>query len=158
MLDNRVANISNTLQALNFPHRIEHEQKSPTLSHSVVNCFYVVIYFSNPTIALQTTQNCIHLGDYFSKNRNKNKNVRYTFITLHVSFSCLVLVSRYDHEKKANKTVCFLSRGDSFGEEAIMDKVPRDCTVISKEKVELFCISDEVINQQLSCLHCLLLF
>lgn len=53
-------------------------------------------------------------------------------------------MSRYDKEKKANKTVCFLGRGDNFGEAAIMDKVPRDCTVISKERVELFCLSEEV--------------
>ncbi|KAL4226239.1 hypothetical protein ACF0H5_014223 [Mactra antiquata] len=41
------------------------------------------------------------------------------------------------------KTVMFLNRGDSFGDLAILNNARRETTVISREKIELLCMTDE---------------
>ncbi|XP_062613187.1 uncharacterized protein LOC134274962 [Saccostrea cucullata] len=53
------------------------------------------------------------------------------------------VVSFLDVQSNANKTVLFLHRGDSFGEQAIMTRTLRQTTVISREKIELLVMSDE---------------
>lgn len=53
------------------------------------------------------------------------------------------VVSFLDSNTNTNKTVIFLNRGDSFGEQAIMTRTLRQTTVISREKIELLVMSDE---------------
>ena len=55
-----------------------------------------------------------------------------------------VVVSRYDPKHETNKTVCFMGRGDSFGELAIINRTTRDCTVITKETSQFLVLRDEV--------------
>lgn len=50
-----------------------------------------------------------------------------------------------DGEYSVSRTVCFLNRGESFGELGLINNAPRQATVISKEPVELLVINDEVI-------------
>ncbi|XP_052266404.1 uncharacterized protein LOC127868549 [Dreissena polymorpha] len=45
-------------------------------------------------------------------------------------------------EAGAPKTVMFLSRGDSFGDVSILNNSRRETTVISREKIELLCMTD----------------
>ncbi|XP_060593908.1 uncharacterized protein LOC132748342 [Ruditapes philippinarum] len=40
------------------------------------------------------------------------------------------------------KTIMFLNRGDSFGDVAILNNARRETTVISREKIELLCMTD----------------
>lgn len=47
-------------------------------------------------------------------------------------------------EDGAPKTVMFLNRGDSFGDIAILNNARRETTVISRERIELLVMSDEV--------------
>ncbi|XP_069142333.1 uncharacterized protein [Argopecten irradians] len=47
-----------------------------------------------------------------------------------------------DTKTKQAKTVLFLNRGDSFGEQAIMTQSLRQTTVISREKIELLVMGD----------------
>ena len=56
----------------------------------------------------------------------------------------VVIVSRMDSEHSVSRTVCFLNRGDSFGELGLISNAPRQASVISKEPVELLVFSDEV--------------
>lgn len=42
------------------------------------------------------------------------------------------------------KTIMFLNRGDSFGDVAILNNARRETTVISREKIELLCMTDTV--------------
>ena len=55
-----------------------------------------------------------------------------------------VVLTAYDEERRACKTVCFMGRGDSFGDLAIINRAPRECNVITKDHVELLCLSEEV--------------
>ena len=57
-----------------------------------------------------------------------------------------VVVSRYDKKQDTNKTVCFMGRGDSFGDVAIIDREPRDSSVITKEATQFLVIRDEVTS------------
>ncbi|OWF34659.1 uncharacterized protein LOC110443900 [Mizuhopecten yessoensis] len=52
------------------------------------------------------------------------------------------VVSMLDTKTKQAKTVLFLNRGDSFGEQAIMTQSLRQTTVISREKIELLVMGD----------------
>ena len=47
-------------------------------------------------------------------------------------------------EYGVSRTVCFLNRGEQFGELGLLSNSPRAATVISKEPVELLVFSDEV--------------
>ena len=49
-----------------------------------------------------------------------------------------------DEEYGVSRTVCFLNRGENFGELGLINNAPRQATVISKETVELLVINDEV--------------
>jgi len=49
-----------------------------------------------------------------------------------------------DRRTNQRKTLLFLNRGDSFGEQAIMTRSIRQTTVISRERIELLTISDTV--------------
>ncbi|KAK3103217.1 hypothetical protein FSP39_017507 [Pinctada imbricata] len=53
------------------------------------------------------------------------------------------VVSYLDGSTSTQKTVLFLHRGDSFGEQAIMTQSLRQTTVISREKIELLVMYDE---------------
>ena len=55
-----------------------------------------------------------------------------------------VVVSLLDVAKGVNKTLYFLSRGDSFGELALVNQARREITVVSKEHVELLVLNGEV--------------
>ena len=55
-----------------------------------------------------------------------------------------VVVSRYDKEQETNKTVCFMGRGEAFGELAIINRTKRDATVITKETSQFLVLRDEV--------------
>ncbi|XP_060076881.1 uncharacterized protein LOC132556488 [Ylistrum balloti] len=52
------------------------------------------------------------------------------------------VVSMLDSKTKQAKTVLFLNRGDSFGEQAIITQSLRQTTVISREKIELLVMGD----------------
>ncbi|XP_033746536.1 uncharacterized protein LOC117331767 [Pecten maximus] len=52
------------------------------------------------------------------------------------------VVSMMDTKTKQAKTVLFLNRGDSFGEQAIMTQSLRQTTVISREQIELLVMGD----------------
>ena len=54
------------------------------------------------------------------------------------------MVSRYDKKQDTNKTVCFMGRGDSFGDLSIIDHKPRDSSVITKETTQFLVLRDEV--------------
>ena len=58
-----------------------------------------------------------------------------------------VIVSRMDSEHSVSRTVCFLNRGESFGELGLISNAPRQASVISKEPVELLVFSDEVTSR-----------
>ena len=66
------------------------------------------------------------------------------------AFSChdvimfTVMVAAFDPVKGLSRTVCFLGRGDTFGELAIINKTLREITVISKSRLELLCLQSEV--------------
>lgn len=47
-------------------------------------------------------------------------------------------------EEGVPKTIMFLNRGDSFGDIALLNNARRETTVISREKIELLVMSDEV--------------
>ena len=49
-----------------------------------------------------------------------------------------------DSQYSVSRTVCFLNRGESFGELGLLTNAPRQATVISKEPVELLVFGDEV--------------
>eukprot|EP00795_Rhopilema_esculentum_P008978 gene8978-16619_t len=53
------------------------------------------------------------------------------------------VVKIIDRQQKIARTICFLKRGDSFGELAILHDTKRQSTVISRELIELLCISKE---------------
>ncbi|XP_067933048.1 uncharacterized protein [Watersipora subatra] len=67
----------------------------------------------------------------------------------HVAYSFFYVLSgsavmtSFDQQSTVSKTVKFISRGDSFGEECLMHGRPRDCTTISKEAIELLVLRDE---------------
>ena len=42
------------------------------------------------------------------------------------------------------RTIMFLNRGDSFGDIAILNNARRETTVISRDKIELLVMSDNV--------------
>ncbi|XP_013412844.1 uncharacterized protein LOC106175407 isoform X2 [Lingula anatina] len=46
-----------------------------------------------------------------------------------------------DDERKQSRTLAFLSRGESFGDQDIIEQRPRDCTIIAMETTELMCMS-----------------
>ena len=52
-----------------------------------------------------------------------------------------------DSEHSVSRTVCFLNRGESFGELGLISNAPRQASVISKEPVELLVFSDEVTSR-----------
>ncbi|XP_063448953.1 uncharacterized protein LOC134728309 [Mytilus trossulus] len=52
------------------------------------------------------------------------------------------VVSAMDRKTNVRKTIMYLSRGDSFGEQAIMTRSLRQTTVISRDRIELLTISD----------------
>ena len=64
------------------------------------------------------------------------------------------VVSFLDPKSNTNKTVLFLNRGDSFGEQAIMTRTLRQTTVISREKIELLVMSDEVNGFEFYMISC----
>ena len=51
-------------------------------------------------------------------------------------------MSRQENSK-ISTTVCFLRRGENFGELGLINRRPRRACVISKEPVELLVFSDE---------------
>ncbi|ELU12307.1 hypothetical protein CAPTEDRAFT_189448 [Capitella teleta] len=54
-----------------------------------------------------------------------------------------VLVTRMGDNSDMSRTICYLHRGDSFGELAILSKGTRDATCISQGNLELLVCSDE---------------
>ena len=51
------------------------------------------------------------------------------------------VVTIYEPQKKTHNTVCFLNRGDSFGEQAIIHQSAREVSVVTKAITELLCIT-----------------
>ena len=47
-------------------------------------------------------------------------------------------------EEGVPRTIMFLNRGDSFGDIAILNNARRETTVISRDKIELLVMSDNV--------------
>ena len=48
-------------------------------------------------------------------------------------------------EQGVSRTLCFLGRGENFGELGIINKALRSATVITREPVELLIIHEEVM-------------
>ncbi|CAD5115243.1 DgyrCDS4238 [Dimorphilus gyrociliatus] len=63
--------------------------------------------------------------------------------SFYIILSGSVLVTVYDRKDDVNKTVCFLNRGDSFGELGIINRAKRSTTIVSKETVEFLCLSSQ---------------
>merc|ERR1719494_56545 len=59
----------------------------------------------------------------------------------YIIISGSVVIKAVEPTERFAKTVCYLKRGDSFGELAILHEATRQSTVISEETVELLCIS-----------------
>ena len=55
-----------------------------------------------------------------------------------------VMVCALDKEKGTSRLVCYLGKGDTFGELGILNQSPREITVISKSPVELLCLEAKV--------------
>eukprot|EP00794_Sanderia_malayensis_P008979 gene8979-9937_t len=53
------------------------------------------------------------------------------------------VVKIVDRQQNVARTIVFLKRGDSFGELALLHDTRRQSTVISREQIELLCISKE---------------
>ncbi|XP_064632602.1 uncharacterized protein LOC135490947 [Lineus longissimus] len=58
-----------------------------------------------------------------------------------------VVVCILADDKQEARTVCFLHRGDSFGELAIVNQSARQSTVIAKDYIEMLVISDEAYER-----------
>jgi len=53
-------------------------------------------------------------------------------------------MTKMDDDYSISKTECFLGRGEAFGDLAIVNKAPRESTIISRDNVELLVFGDEV--------------
>ncbi|KAK2163348.1 hypothetical protein LSH36_81g04047 [Paralvinella palmiformis] len=54
-----------------------------------------------------------------------------------------VVMTKMDDDYSISKTECFLGRGEAFGDLAIVNKAPRESTIISRDNVELLVFGDE---------------
>ena len=53
----------------------------------------------------------------------------------------VAVVTMYDAKKCSHNTVCFLGRGDSFGEQAIIHQCAREVSLVTRATTELLCIT-----------------
>ena len=56
-----------------------------------------------------------------------------------------VVITRMEENSSVSRTLCYLNRGDSFGELGIIANQPRSATAISEGTVELLAFSEEVM-------------
>ena len=55
-----------------------------------------------------------------------------------------VVITRMEENSSVSRTLCYLNRGDSFGELGIIGDQPRSATAISEGTVELLAFSEQV--------------
>lgn len=69
----------------------------------------------------------------------------YMILVLSYSFYLVsAVMTSFDLSTNESKTVNFIRRGDSYGENCFLNGEPRLCTTISKEPIEFLTLKDEV--------------